>query len=197
MWGTQRKGLFFLILAGTGIRSGECRALSWRQVMWEESALLINRTCIGGSLEVGPISEKKGGSKIVLMPSRVRDELREWQRLSLLREPDDFMFPGKIKGKPISKATIVHELPVAIWRLNTAAKEKRLPPVIDTTGRNLVVHSFRHTYASRLRRLMPRALPSRLLGHQAETTTDLYDHPSIAERVAELEAAREAIEGLL
>lgn len=197
VWGTQRKGLFFLLLAGTGIRSGECRALSWRQVMWVESALLIDQTCVGGSLDVGPVSEQKGGAKIVLMGSRVRDELREWQGLSLLREPQDFVFPGKEKGKPISKATIVHELPVAIWRLNAAAKKKGLPPVIDTTGRNLVVHSFRHTYTSRLRRLVPSALSSKLLGHQAEKTTDLYDHPSIAERIKELEGARAAVEELV
>ncbi len=42
----------------------------------------------------------------------------------------------------------------------------------------------------------PGLLP-KLLGHPSEETTDIYDHPSIAERVAELEAAREAIEGLL
>jgi integrase len=197
VWGSQRKGLFFLILAGTGIRSGECRALSWRQVLWEDRALLIDRTCIGGSLEIGPVSEKKGGAKIVLMPSRVKDELKGWQELALQHALTDLVFPGKVRGQPISKATITHALPVAIWRLNKEAKEKKLPPVIDTRGRNLVTHSFRHTYISRIRRLVPEDVLRNLAGHHSEAMTDRYDHPGAQELVMALEPARQAVEGLL
>jgi integrase len=196
VWGSQRKGLFFLILAGTGIRSGECRALSWRQVLWEDRALLIDRTCIGGSLEIGPVSEKKGGAKIVLMPLRVHDELKGWQELALQREAEDLVFPGRARGQPISKATITHALPVALWRLNKEAKEKKLPPVIDTRGRNLVTHSFRHTFNSRLRRLVSEDILRSLTGHHSEAMTNLYDHPNIADRIALIEPARSIIDKL-
>jgi hypothetical protein len=32
VWHSQSKGVLFMILASTGVRSGECRALAWRQV---------------------------------------------------------------------------------------------------------------------------------------------------------------------
>jgi integrase len=197
VWGSQRKGLFFLTLAGTGIRSGECRALSWRQILWAEKALLIDRACEGGTLKIGPVSEKKGGAKIVLMPSLVTNELQAWRELSVWRRSEDLVFPGKARGIPISAATITKSLPSAFRRLDKAAKEKQLPPPIDRSGRNLVVHSFRHTFVSRLRRLVPEDVLRSLTGHHSEAMTNLYDHPDRVALISALGPAREAVDGIL
>lgn len=197
VWGSQRKGLFFLILAGTGIRSGECRALSWRQVLWTGRALLIDRACIGGSLVIGPVSDKKGGSRIVLMPSRVQQALRDWENVSLWKRSEDLVFPGKSRDLAMSAASVSHALTLAIGRLEkTARKQGQLPP-ISREGRSLVVHSFRHTWVTRMKRLALGTIVPRLVGHHNEETTNLYDHPTQLEILSEMEPARQAVESLL
>jgi integrase len=201
VWGNQRTGLLFLILATTGIRSGEARALSWRQVLWTERALLVDRTVEGGSAGqgvIGPISSKKGGAKIELLPSRTLAELTAWRDLSMWKEPEDLIFPGSGRGTPLAAATVTHALPRAIERLAREAKEKQLPPPIVVGNRNLVAHSFRHTFTTVFRRNMPKpGLLPKLLGHHSEETTDIYDHPSIEALIQELEPARAAVEGFL
>jgi integrase len=157
----------------------------------------VDQACVGGTLEIGPVSEQKGGAKIVLLPPRVHDELKAWQEASLWRKPTDMIFPGAARGIPVSAATITHALPSTILMLNAAAKKEGLPAAIETKGRNLVVHSFRHTYVSRLRRLVPEGVLRSLTGHHSEAMTNRYDHPDVRELVAELEPAREAVKGLL
>jgi integrase len=200
VWGSFGRGVYFLVLAGAGLREGEGRALSWAKILWKEKALLVNVTVQGGSGGrgvIGPISEKKGGARIALLGSRVLEDLREWQRLSIWKRPEDLVFPGKARGVPISAATITHSLARAFERLDGAAADKQLPPLIDRTDRNLVGHSFRHTYVTRLRRLAPRGIVPQLVGHQNEETTDLYDHPTQLEIIGELEPARTAVDAIL
>ena len=201
VWGNQRTGLLFLVLATTGIRSGEARALSWRQVLWTERALLVDRTVEGGSPGrgvIGPISAKKGGAKIELLPSRTLAELSAWRDLSMWKDPEDLIFPGSGRGIPLAAATVTHALPRAIKRLAHEAKENQLPPPIVAGNRNLVAHSFRHTFTTVFRRNMPKpGLLPKLLGHRSEQTTDIYDHPSIEALLEELEPARAAVDGFL
>jgi integrase len=190
----------FLLLASTGIRSGEARALSWDRVLWGERALLIDRTVkggSGGSGEVGPISEKKGGAKIVLLPTRAEAELRAWHDLAVWKDPADFVFPGEIRGRPLGSAAVTHALGPAIRRINRPAEKKQLPPPFQVGDRNLVVHSFRHTYVSLVRRLVPEETLRLLTGHHSEAMTDLYDHPRIEREVAALQPARAVVDGLL
>jgi len=142
VWFTQEKGVLFLVLASTGIRSGECRALSWRQVLWQDRALLVDRTCMGGTTEIGPISDKKGGSKIVLLPSRTLDELKAWRDESTWHEPEDLIFPGEQRGHPLGSAAIAHALAPEIRRVNVAAEKAKLPTPIQAKGRQLTVHGL-------------------------------------------------------
>lgn len=95
VWFSQSKGCLFMVLASTGIRSGEARALAWRQVLWGERALLVDRA-VHKDGEIGPISEKKGGAKIVLLPSRTAAELKEWFEKTFWKEPEDIVFSGEV-----------------------------------------------------------------------------------------------------
>ena len=193
VWHSQMKGCFFMVLASTGIRSGECRALSWRRVFWTDKALLIDRA-VDKSGEIGQISEKKGGSKIVLLPSRTLAELEAWRELSMWREDEDLIFPGEARGKPLGSAAIVHALAPAIRRVNREAKKKGLPLPINTEGRWLTVHSFRGTFNTRIRRLVPEETLRALMGHHSERMSTLYDHPQIEAQIKALEPARAAVE---
>lgn len=193
VWFTQEKGVLFLVLASTGIRSGECRALSWRQVLWQERALLVDR-CVNKGEEIAPISDKKGGSKIVLVPSRTLGELKEWHDLNPWRDPEDLVFPGETRGRPLASASVAHALAPAIRRANRKAREAGLDPPIQANGRTLTVHGLRHTWNTAMRRLLPEEMLRALMGHHSVRMSDLYDHPQVAEQVRALEPARKEIE---
>lgn len=193
IWHSQAKGALFMILASTGIRSGEARALAWRQVLWTDRALLVDR-CVNKAGEIAPISDKKGGSKIVLIPSRTLDELRAWQNMSLWREPEDFVFSGETRGHPLGSAAITHALAPAIRRINRVAEKAGLPLPINVANRVLTVHGFRYGFNTAMRRLLPEQTLRLLMGHHSERMTDLYDHPQIEAQLATLEPARGPVE---
>jgi integrase len=60
-----------------------------------------------------------------------------------------------------------------------------------------VFHSLRHGYNTMLRRLVPADTLRALTGHASDAMSAHYDHPAVADRVAALTPAREAVEGLL
>lgn len=186
VWRTRWRGLFFLLLASTGIRSGEARALSWRQVLWGEGALLIDRAVKGGDLGgIGPT--KTGETRVVLLPSRTLTELTAWQREQAWNEPDDLVFAGAVGRRiPMSAAAISHSLTPILTRAG-----------ISREGRNLVVHSFRHTYNTALRRLVPAETLRALTGHKSVAMSDRYDHPSRHAMIEALSPARLAVENLI
>jgi len=185
VWRSRWRGLFFLVLASTGIRSGEARALAWRQVLWAEGALLVDRAVKGGDMEIGPT--KTGETRVVLLPSRTMAELTAWRGEQEWNEPDDLVFAGAIGRRiPMSAAAISHTFPIALARAG-----------ISREGRNLVVHSFRHTYNTALRRLIPAETLRALTGHKSVAMSDRYDHPELADRVKALEPARKMVEAIL
>jgi len=196
VWGSRRTGTLFILLASTGIRSGEARALRWRDVLLDQRVAIVENTCIGGTTEIGPISAQKGGSKVAILPERTAAELEGWRKKSLWREPDDLVFPGRARGVPLGAATVSHALPRAIARLAREAAERGSTAPVVVGGRNLVVHSFRHTWITAMRRLLPQDTLQRLTGHHSSQVTDLYDHPRLEQLLPQLEPARDAVEQL-
>jgi integrase len=199
IWASDDIAVMFLVLASTGIRSGEVRALQWKHVLWEERALLVERAVKGdgeGSIEFGPISELKGGARIVLLPARTLEALRDWQGKAFYAKPDDLVFQGSARTMPVM-VSMSRRVADAIRRVNKPAIDKGLPALIEVGARNLVAHSFRHTYNTMMRRQVPEGVLHELTGHSSSAMTDRYDHPEIAERIKALLPARLAVEGLL
>jgi len=186
IWGRQRTACLFLLLATTGIRSGEARALRWGKILWDDHAILVDSAARAWSGDIGEISSKKGGSKIVLMHPRLEVEFRTWQEKDVWGDPEDFIFSGPRRGAPISSAMVTHSLAPALRRAG-----------IDRGERMLVVHSFRHTFNTAMRRQLPEALLHRLTGHHSSEMSERYDHPAIEQQIKELEPARDVVEGLL
>jgi integrase len=140
----------------------------------------------GGDLGgIGPT--KTGETRVVLLPSRTLAELQAWRGEQAWNEPDDLVFASVVDRRiPMSAGAISHTFPIALEKAG-----------ISREGRNLVVHSFRHTYNTMLKRVMPGDLVRKLTGHSSESMTTRYDHPELADRVAALEPARKIVEGLL
>jgi integrase len=196
IWGKPPTSALFMLMAGAGLRSGEARALRWRHVLWGEKALLLEDTCKGQGkhLVIGPIAEKKGGARIELLPSRCVEELADWRKEALFEDPDDLIFPGDDRQIPLCRNTVGRRLSVAIQRVNAMSRKKKQPEPISIGEKILVVHSMRHTYVTRMRRLAPRGIP--LAGHHSETITDRYDHPNLVEQIRDREAMRPALEAI-
>lgn len=181
IWGGQIYSTFFLTMATAGLRNSETRALQWRHYLRAERALLVEQ-----QEQNGQITRTKGKrDRLVLIPDRTCAELDQWHEATLYGDLDDFMFPNAA-GTPYRMRAPQEWLGRALPRAE-----------IDPAGRTLVVHSFRHTYVTLIRRTVPADALGEMIGHSNEATTDGYDHPSIAQRLDALGKAREGVTRLL
>ena len=181
LWRGRIYAMFFLTMATAGLRNSEARALQWRHYLRAERALLVEQ-----QEQLGKITHTKGKrDRLVLIPDRTCAELDQWHESTLYGDLDDFMFPNAT-GAPYGMKAPQEWLGRALPRAE-----------IDAAGRVLVVHSFRHTYVTHVRRNVPADALGEMIGHSNEATTDGYDHPSIAQRLAALGVAREGIGRLL
>ncbi len=140
IWKTEKYAALFMTLATTGIRSGEVRALQWQHLLpggW----LLIERACKMDKT-IGPT--KTGEERVVALPQRTRGILADWKKHSPFTEPQHLIFFGTDGEKPLHVETVTHFLPGALQRAG-----------VQITGRNLVVHSLRHTYNTIMRQVLP------------------------------------------
>jgi integrase len=108
--------------------------------------------------------------------------LLEWRELSKFKEPDDFIFSME-KGKPHGDKWLIRALPAAF----EDAK-------IKGAGRNLVVHSFRHTYVTMMENLTTQEEVRLLSGHATEKARKVYSHPSVEDLMGKLGTASAAVE---
>jgi integrase len=182
IWTNYKMAVFFVVLASTGMRQGECRALRWRHVLWNDQALLIE--VAAKRKRIGPTKSRK--IRIALLSDRAISELDLWRALTRRQDLDDLIFPGRTPEHPMDAKT----------------PELRLEGAIKAAGivrgdRNLVVHSLRHTVNTRLRREISPGVLRDLIGHTTEEMTDWYDHPQIAELLAALKTARGPVGKLL
>jgi len=53
------------------------------------------------------------------------------------------------------------------------------PTEIEVEGRNLVLHSFHHTYVTIIREVLPEKILREFTGHRTEAMTERYDHPAL------------------
>ena len=179
IWGTTKNFALFLVIASTGVRSGEVRGLQWKHVL-DEGWLHIEQAVKPS----GKVAETKTRTdRLVYMPVRVREALDVWKAESVYTDMEDYIFFGASRQSPINVTTVSKLLPKAIERSG-----------IEHNGRNLVVHSFRHTFNTMMRKQLPEDLLRRLTGHKTESMTDLYDHPTLDDKIETLKNVTPMIE---
>ena len=91
------------LLVTTGMRSGELRALKWKDIIWDDSGILITKSMkdYGG---IGCVKEKR--EKFVRIPNKTLILLQEWKLKSKVTDDTDFIFYGRYINKPINRTTI-------------------------------------------------------------------------------------------
>ena len=156
----------FYLLSSTGLRVGEARALQWKHVIWKEdrNALLIEHT-VKHDNSIG--STKTNKTRIVVLTKRAQEYLDDWLQSTPYDHLNDFIFYGKDQKSTITGRTLLNRFAKAL----TSAG-------IVSTNRNLVIHSFRHTYNTMLKPLIPNGVLQSMTGHSSDAMTEHYNHPS-------------------
>jgi integrase len=156
------------IIYCTGIRSGELRALRWKNVIWDDDQHggLVIESAVKNNQDIG--LPKNGKSRVVIMDKRAVQLLDSWLKNTPFDGMDDLIFYGSSQTTPMERALLSRKLAKVMKSLE-----------MDTSKRNLVVHSFRHTFNTRMRRILPQETLQALTGHQSKEMSDHYDHPDI------------------
>jgi integrase len=182
VWGSPKYATLFLTLASTGIREGEARAIQWRHVL--PNGWLFVEQAVKQDKSIG--TPKNGEVRVTALPARAGRALTSWRAESPYSGPDDLVFFGAGRDRPLNRRTFTDLL----GRAFEAAE-------IETEGRYLTTHSFRHTFNTQMRRSIPADTLRALVGHRDERMTRQYDHPVVADLIKRLEPDRAVIEKAL
>jgi integrase len=181
--------LFYLCCLSGGLRMGEARGLRPRQILHDKKALIVDGFVKPNGVRTN--YNKKGTEehpkfRIVPLPDSTLNLLKEHIEEKGIVE-DDFIFKGqKEPDKPIT-AFYVHD---NLKRIMEKAG-------IEINGRRLIVHSFRFTYVTFMRRELPAETVMKLVGHTTIGMTEYYNKRVIDESLADITGADTAVQKLL
>jgi integrase len=181
--------LFYLCCLSGGLRMGEARALRPKQILFDRKALIVDGFVKGDGTRTK--YNKKGTEehpklRIVPLPDITLNLLKGHIAEHGVTE-EDFIFKGqKEPEKPIT-AFYVHD---NLKRIMEKAE-------IEINGRKLIVHSFRFTYVTFMRRELPAETVMKLVGHTTIGMTEYYNKRVIDETLSGLAGADTAVAKLI
>jgi len=184
IWREEEYAYYFFILATTGMRRGEARALKWKHVIEDKkrNGLLIEES-IKNDDSTG--STKTGKSRVVVLSQRAEEILEHWKASTPFHDPEDLIFYGSNGSRPIMGKTLQNRFQKALENAK-----------IEINGRNLVIHSFRHTYNTLLKNVLPLDILQETTGHSSESMTERYNHPSLKDSYSRILEHEDAFDGL-
>ena len=183
VWKELKFATLFTVLATTGIRSGEVRALTWDCVLWDDQAILILKSVKAD----GHIGDPKNREKrAILVLQKTIDLLTEWHGETPFNEQNHLVFYGLGPEQPYQRGTLLEHFRYALEKAE-----------ISTKNKNLKIHSFRHTYNTIMREKIPEDLLREFTGHKSEQMTDHYDHPRLESKIQKFQESRKLIEAAL
>ena len=178
VWGTWRWASMFLTIASAGLRAQEARALRWQAVLWTEQAIAITDAAkMGGGIGAPKAKERR----VILIPKRTVEALKRWQAATPLPQPESLVWFGLADQlEPVAHKSLENHL-------IEAHETARIPP-----GRSL--RSFRTTYNTMMRGVLPETVLRAQTGHKSERMTQRYDRGEWEGRIPQLEPFRSLIE---
>ena len=184
---------YFKLVIATGMRRGECCALQWGDIDWEQRSIHIRRNAVKVTDEEIFTKAPKtvSGDRYVYFSLEMESLLREYRRECTWEtetydgrelEDGDFLFRRKGCRLPMTPSTFT-------WRFKLILKKHGLPEYLN-------VHSLRHTNASLLiANGTDVATVAGLLGHsQPSTTLDIYTHAFDKNKQVASRALQEGLE---
>ena len=184
IWRKEEYAYYFFILATTGMRRGEARALKWKHIIenTKRNGLLIEEA-IKNDDSTG--STKTGKARVVVLNKQAEKYLEHWQASTPFNDPEDLIFYGSNGSRPIMGKTLQNRFQKALQKAE-----------IKTDGRNLVIHSFRHSYNTLLRNVLPIDILQATTGHSSESMTERYNHPSLKDSYSRILEHEDAFDKL-
>jgi integrase len=181
--------LFYLCCLSGGLRMGEARALRPKQILFDRKALIVDGFVKGDGTRTK--YNKKGTEehpklRIVPLPDITLNLLKEHIAEHGVTE-EDFIFKGQKEPKNPITAFYVHD------NLKRIIEKTG----IEINGRKLIVHSFRFTYVTFMRRELPAETVMKLVGHTTIGMTEYYNKRLIDETLSGLAGADTAVAKLI
>lgn len=137
----------------TGLRQGEIRELRNQDVHLEYVAV-----CGSWEERNGLHGAKWGSERIVPIPSRVAEEFDLLGKAAKYSAPEDLVFAGDARGKPIRKEELEALFYAALEAVGISDETRR--------RRVLVWHSLRHTFNSVMKGRIDSAKLMKVVGHR-------------------------------
>jgi integrase len=177
--------LFYLCCLSGGLRLGEARGVRPRQILFDRKALIVDGFMKKNGTRTN--YNKKGSEehpklRIVPLPDITINLLREHIADHYFSE-EDFIFRGQRDPNK----------PVTAWYVQDNLKRIMAKARIIAGERKLIVHSFRFTYVTHMRRELPAEIVMKLVGHTTVGQTEYYNKRVIDESLAGLIGADTAI----
>ncbi len=165
--GDRRQYTINLLAASTGMRLGECQALQ-------------NRFVFNGYVQVehgwtrfGLKEPKRGSKRVIPLPSKTQLRLCELMQLSPYQDPEDLIFWGEARDRPLSQNYILDHLYTALEEIGVSPEERM--------RRNISFHGWRHFFNSFLRGKVADVKLQKLTGHRTQEMLENYTHFSIGD----------------
>lgn len=158
--------LYLNLLFYTGIRSGEARALTWKNIDFKNSTLTINKNVYSlthGIFTIFP-TKTNSSNRIIHLPKSLLEDLKIFKEITQYNDESDFVFSYD-KGIPQTHG----------YNKSTLKKSaKRL-------GLNISHHGLRHSHATMLiQNGIDTNLVKNRLGHaNVSTTLEIYNHVKV------------------
>jgi integrase len=170
-----------LLGVATGLRQGEVRGLRNQDVHPQYVAV-----CGSWEERNGLHGAKWGSERIVPIPSRVAVELDVLAKEARYSGPEDLVFAGEARGKPVKKEDLEARFYAALDAIgiNDESRRKRV----------LVWHSLRHTFNSVMKGKIDSAKLMKVVGHRQESTNMQYTH-ALPQDLEDVRALQENIIG--
>lgn len=161
IWQKIEYATMFMLMVTSGIRLGETRALQWKHISWKHAAVFILQAWKADKTLGEPKAKEKRG---IYLPDRTMDLLQEWKSKSIFTFPDDLIFYGEDRNKPINNKTVYKYFMKGVDKAG-----------INQAGKNYKPHSLRHTYNTIMRGILTEDMLREFTGHRSEVMTDHYD----------------------
>jgi integrase len=180
--------LFFLCLLSGGLRLGEAAGMRVKQVLFDCKALIVDGF-IKYDYTRAPYnkkgSEEHPKARIVPLPDITLAKLKEHIEKNNYQD-EEYIFRGRRdRTKPVDS----YYIQIVLRRAMAKAK-------IEPGTRKLVVHSFRYTYVTRMRRELPADTVMKLAGHTTVGMTEYYNKKVIDTSLKQLIGADTAAANL-
>lgn len=169
----NKKFVFFRLLAFSGMRRGECLALTWGDINFKDNTIDVNKTISQGIKKyqvINPPKTKKSMRKII-MDQKTMDYLYQWK----MEQRKQMLYYGfnTLNKKQMLFTTRNNTM------LPLSAPSKWLKLVVNKYDLTPIkLHGFRHSHASALfaAGATIKEVQERLGHDDAQTTLNVYTH---------------------